>query len=152
MSDDTSYQRTLDGERVDDDDDADLNDFGESRAWYESKGGFNRFTVSSLLQKAVRRGAEEEAAWAAWELARSGWGNNLWDRLTLYVIEDLKAGTDTALLIDRYERLAKNRWSMDSWEGRLCAIHAALTAARARSSREGTYAVRGLSKDRTGAR
>lgn len=117
-----------------------LNDFGDERAWFETKGGFNRFTTSSLLQKAVRRSAEEEAAWAAWEMARSGWGENLWERLNLYAIEDLRAGDEATLLIARYEQLAKERWSMDSWEGKLCAIQAALTAARARSSRESVFA------------
>jgi hypothetical protein len=115
-------------------------DFGETRGPFDTKGGYNRFEVSSLLQKAVRRSAEEEAAWAAWELARSGFTDNLWDRLNIYVIEDLAAGENAALLIARFEQLANERWSPTSWEGRLCAIHAALTAARARSSREATEA------------
>ena len=116
------------------------NDFGEERAADETDGGYNRYAVSSLLQKAVRRSDEEVAAWAAWELARSGYGWNLWDRLTLYVVEDLRAGQTVALLVERYEELATERWSMESWKGRLCAIHAALACARARSSREGPNA------------
>jgi hypothetical protein len=115
---------------------AGTNDFGEEKADDETDGGYSRYVVSSLLQKAVRRSDEEVAAWAAWELARSGFGWNLWDRLNLYVVEDLRAGSDVALLVERYEHLANERWSPDSWKGRLCAIHAALACARAPSSRE----------------
>jgi len=112
------------------------NDFGEPKEPNETDGGYSRYAVSSLLQKAVRRSDEEVAAWAAWELARSGYAWNLWDRLTLYVVEDLRAGSDVALTIERYEELATERWEPSEWKGRLCAIHAALAAARAQSTRE----------------
>ncbi|SEO88672.1 hypothetical protein SAMN04487948_106183 [Halogranum amylolyticum] len=115
------------------------NDFGEEKGGDETDGGYSRYVVSSLLQKAVRRSDEEVAAWAAWELARSGFGWNLWDRLNLYVVEDLRAGQDVALHIRRYEELAEE-WEMDSWRGRLCGIQAALAAARATSSREASNA------------
>jgi hypothetical protein len=115
-------------------------DRGESKGEHETDGGYNRYDVSSLLQKAVRRSDERVAAWAAWELARSGYAWNLWDRLNLYVVEDLRAGQDVALLVERYEELATDRWEPDSWKGRLCAIHAALACARARSSREAANA------------
>jgi hypothetical protein len=111
-------------------------DWGEPKGDGETDGGYNRYDVSSLLQKAVRRSDEEVAAWAAWELARSGYAWNLWDRLHLYVVEDLRAGQDVALLVERYETLATERWEPDGWRGRLCAVHAALSCARARSSRE----------------
>jgi hypothetical protein len=116
------------------------NDFGEEKAANETDGGYSRYVVSSLLQKAVRRSDEEVAAWAAWELARSGYAWNLWDRLNLYVVEDLRAGDEVALTIERYEELATERWEPDAWKGRLCAIHAALAAARARSTREASNA------------
>lgn len=116
------------------------NDFGEERGENETKCGANRYDVSSLLQKAVRRSDEEVAAWAAWELVRSGFAWNFWDRITLYVVEDLRAGHEVALVIDRYEELARERWSETSWKGRLCAVHAALAAARAPSSREASHA------------
>ncbi|QCJ45637.1 hypothetical protein [Haloprofundus sp. MHR1] len=131
------------------------NDFGEEKAENETDGGYSRYVVSSLLQKAVRRSDEEVAAWAAWELARSGFGWNLWDRLNLYVVEDLRAGDEVALTIERYEELATDRWSMDSWEGRLCAIHAALAAARAPSTREASNAdeyFRKVAEERAAAR
>ncbi|ELZ42132.1 hypothetical protein C463_11167 [Halorubrum californiense DSM 19288] len=116
------------------------NDFGEEKAANETDGGYSRYVVSSLLQKAVRRSDEEVAAWAAWELARSGYAWNLWDRLNLYVVEDLRAGDEVALTIERYEELATERWEPAAWKGRLCAIHAALAAARARSTREASNA------------
>ncbi|SFR34556.1 hypothetical protein [Halogeometricum limi] len=115
-------------------------DWGEPKGDGETDGGYNRYDVSSLLQKAVRRSDEEVAAWAAWELARSGYAWNLWDRLHLYVVEDLRAGQDVALLVERYETLANERWDPKSWKGRLCAIHAALACARAQSSREASNA------------
>ncbi|WP_123624655.1 hypothetical protein [Halorubrum sp. CSM-61] len=116
------------------------NDFGEEKEANETDGGYSRYVVSSLLQKAVRRSDEEVAAWAAWELARSGYAWNLWDRLNLYVVEDLRAGSDVALAIERYEELATERWEPAEWKGRICAIHAALAAARARSTREASNA------------
>lgn len=115
-------------------------DRGTEKDEHETNGGYNRYDVSSLLQKAVRRSDERVAAWAAWELARSGYAWHLWDRLNLYVVEDLRAGQDVALVVERYEELATERWEPDSWEGRLCAIHGALACARARSSREASNA------------
>ncbi|WP_435118339.1 hypothetical protein [Halolamina sp. C58] len=115
-------------------------DFGEEKDPDETDGGFSRYVVSSLLQKAVRRSDEEIAAWAAWELARSGFGWNLWERLNLYVVEDLRAGQDIATQVARYEELATERWEPDEWRGRLCAVHAALACARAESSREAANA------------
>ncbi|WP_134670235.1 hypothetical protein [Halorussus marinus] len=116
------------------------NDFGEELGEHETKAGVSRYVVSSLLQKSVRRSDENTAAWAAWELVRSGYAWNFWDRVTLFVVEDLRAGHEVALTIRRYEELAHERWSVDSWRGRLCAIHAALAAARAPSSRESAHA------------
>ncbi|SHH56692.1 hypothetical protein [Halobaculum gomorrense] len=139
MGDDESRQATFgaDGQLSERDPDADdTNDFGEPMGADETEGGYNRYAVSSLLQKAVRRSDEEVAAWAAWELVRSGFAWNLWDRLHLYVVEDLRAGQEVALLVERYETLATERWGPGEWRGRICAIHAALACARARSSRE----------------
>lgn len=138
----TDKQATLGGGAVDESSDTDhtTNDFGDELDENETRGGYNRYDISSLLQKAIRRSDGECAAWAAWELVRSGYSWNLWDRLALYVVEDLRAGDDVVLSLHRYERLANDYWEPDSWEGRLCAIHAALAAARATSTREATYA------------
>ncbi|MFB6167397.1 MAG: hypothetical protein ABEJ43_00960 [Haloferacaceae archaeon] len=118
------------------------NDFGEERAEGETAGGYDRFTLSSLLQKAVRRSDEEVAAWCAWELARSGFGWNLWDRLNTFVVEDLAAGP-VATQVARYENLAAE-WDEDSHRGQLCAVQAALACARARSTREASALVGGF--------
>ncbi|MFB6194709.1 MAG: hypothetical protein ABEI80_00930 [Haloplanus sp.] len=119
------------------------NDFGEETGADETDGGFNRYAVVSLLQKAIRRGDEEVSAWAAWELARSGFGWNLWDRLNTFAVEDLKADQRAALLVGRYEELAE-RWEMDSRRGQMAAVQAALVVARARAAREGANAVNGF--------
>lgn len=116
------------------------NDFGEETDGDETDGGYGRYAVSSLLQKAVRRSDEEVAAWAAWELARSGFGWNLWDRLNTFVVEDLRAGQEAATAVARYDELA-DEWGDASHRGQLCAVQAALTCARAVSSREASNAV-----------
>jgi hypothetical protein len=146
MSDDTTEQFRFsdDGELEKPDDEEKeeqlVDDWGNERPWYLTKGRFRRDIVTSPMQKGVRRNCEEKTAWAAWELARSGLIKYVFERLNLFVIEDLRAGHEVALLIQRYEELATDRWDPDSWRGRLCIIHAALAAARAPSSRESTYA------------
>lgn len=115
------------------------NDFGEEKGSDETDGGFNRYAVASLLQKAVRRSDEEVAAWAAWELARSGFGWHLWDRLNTFVVEDLRAGP-VVTTVGRLADLA-DEWGHDSRRGAFCAVQAALATARARSTREAAHAV-----------
>jgi hypothetical protein len=119
------------------------NDFGEETGADETDGGFDRYELVSLLQKAIRRGDEEVAAWSAWELARSGFGWNLWDRLNTFVVEDLQADARAGPLVGRYEELAE-RWGEDSRRGQMAAVQAALVVARARSAREGVNAVNGF--------
>lgn len=126
----------------DDEDDEQTNDFGEPMEWYETKGGLRRDVISSLFQKAVRRSDDETAAFAAWELVRSGpkHEGHYWNRVVLACIEDLVAGNEATEHVLRYEKLAKNRYEGDPWVRRLCAIAAALVAARAQSSRATTHA------------
>ncbi|QKY21352.1 hypothetical protein B4589_013580 [Halolamina sp. CBA1230] len=131
-------------EEPDDDDDPDeeqTNDFGEEMPWYETKGGYRRDVISSLFQKAVRRSDVEKAAFAAWELVRSGPGyeTHYWDRAVLVTIEDLVAGNEAIDHVLRYEDLAKGRYGDNDWARRLCAIAAAMVCARANSSREVTH-------------
>lgn len=57
-------------------DEEQMNDLGEEMPWYETKAGFRRDVMSSLFQKAVRRSDDETAAFAAWELVRSGEGRD----------------------------------------------------------------------------
>lgn len=131
-------------EEPDDDDDPDeeqTNDFGEEMPWYETKSGYRRDVISSLFQKAVRRSDVEKAAFAAWELVRSGPGyeTHYWDRAVLVTIEDLVAGNEAIDHVLRYEDLAKGRYEDNDWARRLCAIAAAMVCARANSSREVTH-------------
>lgn len=131
-------------EEPDDDDDADkeqTNDFGEEMPWYETKGGYRRDVISSLFQKAVRRSDVEKAAFAAWELVRSGPGyeTHYWNRAVLVTVEDLVAGNEAIDHVLRYEDLAKGRYEDNGWARRLCAIAAAMVCARASSSREVTH-------------
>ena len=130
-------------EEPDDDepDEKQTNDFGEEMPWYETKGGFRRDVMSSLFQKAVRRSDDETAAFAAWELVRSGpkYEGHYWSRAVLVCLEDLVAGNEATEQVLRYEELAKNRWADSEWQRRLCAIAAALVASRAQSSRETTH-------------
>ena len=137
-------QIDIHGNPVDDGDDEDdetiLNERGEEMPWYECKSGMNRFVLVSLYQKCVRRGDEEVAAYCAWELVRSGHAEKFWERTILFIVEDLRANSEEALLLDYYHRLATERWDPESWEGRITAIHAAQTAARAPASRESTHA------------
>ncbi|RQG95563.1 hypothetical protein [Natrarchaeobius oligotrophus] len=138
-------QTDLHGNPVDNEDDEDeqeLNDFNEEMPWYETKGGYRRDVMSSLFQKAVRRSDAETAAFAAWELVRSGpkYESHYWSRAILVCVEDLVAGNEATEHVLRYEELAKNRWEDNGWARRLCAIAAALVCARAQPSRETTHA------------
>lgn len=141
------YRFGENGELEEPDDDEDdgeqtYNDFGEEQAWYETAGGYRRDVISSLFQKAVRRSDDEMAAFAGWELVRSGEGyeTHYWNRVVLACIEDLVAGNEAIEHVLRYEELAKNRYEDNPWVRRLCAIAAALVASRARSSRATTHA------------
>ena len=60
-------QATFGGGEADtrDPDDHATNDFGDALDEHEIRGGYSRYDVASLLQKAVRRSDEECAAWAA---------------------------------------------------------------------------------------
>lgn len=146
-----------DGELVSNDDDSDdssdsdntmTRDDGEELDKYETNGGFNRYELSSLLQKAVRRSDREKAMFAAWELTRSGYGWNFWDRIKVMLVEDVRLRVDEAHLpgaIYNLEQRAKD-WDMDSTRGRAAAMRAASLLAEAESSRE-LFALDGLWDD-----
>jgi replication-associated recombination protein RarA len=52
-------------------------------------GGYNRSEVTSALQKAIRRGEEEQALYWAQELFDAGSGDYLWKRLLIITSEDI---------------------------------------------------------------
>jgi len=117
-------------------------DDGTEMGKYDTKGGFNQYIVGSALQKAIRRSDEELAAWSAWELVRSGYGWWYWNRMAIIAVEEFVSEDQTLVLIDTLERLAKKKWSMEDWEGIVCAIRAAIACARAPKSREHVHANR----------
>lgn len=140
MTDDRQATFGTDGELTDRPPEAvGTDDFGAEKGADDTDGGYDRYAVASLLQKAVRRSDAETAAWAAWELARSGHGWQCWERLNTFVVEDLRAGP-VATTVGRLEALA-DEWGHDSHRGLLCAVQAALATARARSTREASHAV-----------
>jgi len=116
-------------------------DWGEPLGRFGVKSGESMFLVSSALQKAVRRSDEQLAAYAVWELVRSGYHNHAWKRMRVMLLEDILSDDQVALLIHRYEQLAEE-FGKRSWEGKLAAIEAAMALARADSSREGAWARR----------
>ncbi|QLG30021.1 hypothetical protein HUG10_20660 (plasmid) [Halorarum halophilum] len=119
-----------------DEDDSSLKDDGTEMKKYDTKGGLDQYIVGSALQKAIRRSDEELAAWSAWELVRSGYGWWFWNRLAIIAVEEAVSEDQTLVLVDTLERLAKKKWSMDEWEGIVCAIRAAIACARMPKSRE----------------
>ncbi len=138
-------QQRLDGRTVEDSAEAaeEVNDFGETYSWHQTKGGYNRHILSSLMQKSVRRNQPEIAEWVAYEMCRSGYPDNVWKRLNLYILEDLAAGVEAAKVIRTLERITDQS---DDRDVILCAMRAARIAAEALPSREATYLNDGFDK------
>lgn len=142
--DDSSPQATADD--IDNrHDDLDVDDFGNELGDYDTKGGYNKYEVTSSLQKAVRRSDPELAAFCAWELVRSGYEWNYWQRVATIANEDLSL-TDNSNALPTCMWLFElahghdpvNYWGKGTHQGRarFCAMKAAVVLARAESSRE----------------
>jgi hypothetical protein len=122
-----------------------VGDDGEPTGRFQTDARYNIFTVSSCLQKSIRRSDEEVAAWAAWELARSGYESMLWKRLLTIATEDVSVEDSVTSEIRTLYELgtgqedATSDWSGDEERGRVCAIRAALLCAKAESSRLSDY-------------
>ncbi|MDL0126121.1 hypothetical protein [Halobacterium salinarum] len=122
-----------------------LRDDGEPMGRFQTKGGHSIFPVSSLLQKSVRRSDEKAAAWAAWELVRSGYESMFWKRMLTIATEDISVENDVTTQVRTLYKLgtgqedATSGWSGEEERGRVCAIRAALTCAQAESSRLSDY-------------
>jgi hypothetical protein len=117
----------------------DTNDLGKPLDNNMTKGGFSRYTMASLLQKAVRRGDRELACYSAFELCRSGYSWNFWDRAQTILLEDLRlsvAEADLLPAIERLRQLATKKWEPDEGMGIACAMRAASLLAEAESGRE----------------
>lgn len=114
------------------------NDIGEPLDNNQTKGGYSRYTIASLLQKSCRRGDEERAAFAAFELCRSGHSWNFWDRAQVILLEDTTLSLSEVHLlpaIERLRQLATKKWDPDEGMGLACAMRAAMLLAEAESSR-----------------
>lgn len=128
------------GDESDDtDSDQIMRDDGQELDEYETCGGFNRYEIASLFQKAVRRSDKEKAMFAAFELCRSGYGWNFWDRAQTIMVEDLLIPLEESQVpaaIYNLMQLSKNKWSMDEGMGVAAAMRAAAILAEAESSHE----------------
>ena len=113
-------------------------DDGEGLSENETCMGFNRFDVSSLLQKSVRRGDREKAIWSAFELSRSGYGWNFWERAEIMLVEDLRLTPNESHLVNAIRDLSEmaDEWGRGSRKGVAAAMRAASLLAEAESSRE----------------
>ncbi|MFB6282993.1 MAG: hypothetical protein ABEK59_03540 [Halobacteria archaeon] len=136
----TDRQTTLGGgdREVNEDGDGIRRDDGEALGENETCMGFNRFDVSSLLQKSVRRSEREKAIWAAYELCRSGYGWNFWERADILLVEDVRIPPGEAELISAVGRLSQlaEEWGRSSRKGVAAAMRTASLLAEAESSRE----------------
>lgn len=146
MSDDTDQLRfDQNGELREVTDDsqasANLGDNGEPTGRFQTSARYNIFDVSSLLQKSVRRSDTETAAWAAWELCRSGYDSMFWKRILTIATEDTSVESDITGQVRTLYELgtgqvdATKEWSPGSERGRVCAVRAAVACAQAESSR-----------------
>lgn len=146
MSDNSDEQRqqTLDGGTVEEQGeesstDAVLED-GSEKGNLETLSGENYFVVISALQKGVRREAELLATWCAWELAPSGWGEKVWERLKVISVEDVRSDSQAPLLVAQYHELAQELADDPSdWAAMRCLMSAALALVRAPKSHEADY-------------
>jgi len=89
--------------------------------------------LKSVLQKTVRRGMVEKAMYTAYRLSNKKTGWILWRRLTITSAEDvLDSSVITA--VDVLKRQAKE-FGYETWEGKRCAIAAALLMAESNKDR-----------------
>lgn len=122
-----------------------LRDDGDPMGRFQSKAGYSIFDLASYLQKCVRRSDQEGAAFAAFELCRSGYSKMYWKRIVTISIEDIATEDSvTSEILDLY-RLATGQvdpvdnWHSDESRGRIVAMRAAIRCAEAMSSRLPEY-------------
>jgi replication-associated recombination protein RarA len=98
-------------------------------------GGHRIDVVASLLQKAIRRGLEEDALWAATELDLSGLGNYAWKRLRVITSEDVGLAEPTMPAVIAALNDSWTRQKPRDGSERLYLVHAVILLTRARKSR-----------------
>ena len=89
--------------------------------------------LKSVLQKAVRRGMVEKAMYAAYRLSNKRTGWILWRRLTIISAEDV-LDSNVITAIDVLRKEAKE-FGYESWDGRRCAVAAALLMVESKKDR-----------------
>lgn len=102
----------------------------------ESLSGREREEVGvlkSALQKYVRRGLSEKAAYVAYQLSNKKTGWILWRRLGVISVEDCLDAT-VVLAVSELGRQA-TKYGYESWDGRRCAVAAALLMSDSRKDR-----------------
>ena len=89
--------------------------------------------LKSALQKCVRRGLGERAAYVAYQLSnkKSGW--ILWRRMNIIAVEDCL----DAIVILAVSELGRQatKFGYDSWDGRRCAVAATILMAESKKDR-----------------
>lgn len=102
-------------------------------------GGHQLNEVASALQKAIRRGLEDEALYWGVELDRSNFGEYAWKRLRIITSEDVGLAEPflPATIHALYQNWLDQRRKRDLKHGpeRLFLVHAILLLVRARKSR-----------------
>lgn len=111
MSDDNDEmkQMTLDGgvtRQEESESNQKVDDAGNEIDKNTCKTGVNRYLVISDLQKAIRRGDTERAAFRAWDLVRSGFGWHCQRRLKIIANELFKPGSEVVGAVSTYVDLA----------------------------------------------
>jgi len=104
--------------------------------------GYNLDVVRSALQKACRRGQEEEAAWWAWQLIKHGWVRYLWTCLRIFASEDVGMGDPMCAV--QIDALANNAdkgtggFKKEMFVGH-CEIQAVMVICRAKKDWQATH-------------
>jgi replication-associated recombination protein RarA len=106
---------------------------------FVTQKGYDVYEVLSALQKAIRRGLEEDALFWATELYKSGMGGQCWNRLLVMVSEDIGVAESHLpatiwALFEIYERLRKGG-NGEKTPAILQVVHAVMLMCRARKSR-----------------
>jgi replication-associated recombination protein RarA len=100
--------------------------------------GYEWAEVVSAIQKAIRRGWEEDAVYWASELDRSGYGQHCWKRLLIITTEDIGLAephlpATIRALYDNWMDFKKNKAAGEPQK--MFLIHAVLLLVRAKKSR-----------------
>ena len=115
-----------------------------------TRRGFALDEVVSALQKAIRRGQEEDAVYWALELADSGYAQYVFRRLLVITSEDVGLAEPT--MPATIHALHQNALTLEAkrkGSGRLPLVHAVLLLSRAKKSRIVDHALIAFSADET---